>query len=474
MKFIKKLIKQYTELSIVVKASFCYLIINVLQKGLHFITTPIYTRLLSPDEYGQVSVYLSIEQMMGTIAMFCLSAGCFDVGMQDYKHDRKSFTFSIMALSNAITIVSAIIFVALYPYIGKYVNVSVPLLIAMFANFFLQSGFVLWSREQQYEYKYIIPGIVTIVSAIISSIFAILLICKNPSQRVEARVIGSFLPMAVIYIVYWIYVAWRGKFKINFCYWKFAFFFNLPLIPHYLSMYVLGGSDRIMIDYLIGEEQAAYYSLAYTIASTIIIIWSAVNSALGPYEFEKFEQKKYKDLSDKMLPILTGFAGLCMLVILFGPELIHIMGTDDYLEAIYVIPPVVGGTFFQALYHVFTSILYYKKRPQIVALASISTGILNVILNYIFIPQIGYVAAGYTTLFCYFIQAIIDCLVARKVVGQDIYDMKYMSMLIMIVIIVSSISGILYRSYFLRIGTILLFGVIVIHNRKKIMGLFQK
>ena len=474
MNLIKKLFKQYTELSVIAKASFFYLIINVFQKGLHFITTPIYTRLLRPNEYGQVSVFLSAEQMIGTVAMFCLAAGCFDVGMQDYKHDRKCFTFSVMALSNAITIVCAVIFFVLYPYIGKYINVDLPLLTVMFINFFLQQGFILWSREQQYEYKYIVPGIVTVASSLVSSATAIILICKNPLHRVEARIIGSFLPMAAIYIGYWIYVIWRGRLKVNFYYWKFAFFFNLPLIPHYLSLYVLSSSDRIMIGYLIGEEQAAYYSLAYAIANTVSIIWSAINSAIGPYELQKFEQKKYKDLSNKILPILTGFAGLCMLIVLIGPELISIVGTADYAEAVCVIPPVVGGIFFQALYQVFTSILYYNKKPKIVALASISTGILNIVLNYIFIPIVGYVAAGYTTLFCYFLQAILDYFVARKVVGQDIYDIKYLSVLMITVALISLVSNVLYQSFLLRLGVFLLFGVIVVCNRQKIIDLFQK
>ena len=61
--------------------------------------------------------------------------------------------------------------------------------------------------------------------------------------------------------------------------------------------------------------------------------------------------------------------------------------------------------------------------------ASISSGILNVFLNYIFISKFGYIAAGYTTLVCYALQALMDYVVSYKIIGQNIYDMKFISVL---------------------------------------------
>lgn len=474
MTFIRNLYNRYCGLSIVAKASLCYLLINIVQKGLNFITSPIYTRILSPSEFGEVSIYFSMEQLLGTVAMFCLSAGCFDVGMQDYKEDRPQFTFSVLVLSNIITLFSGSLLCLTYPYVRTYIDVKPTLLIVMFISFFLQQGFTLWTREKQYEYKYVIPGIVNVAGAIISSISAIMFIYLNPFHRAEARIIGAFIPMAIIYIFYWIYVAFRAKFKIKVNYLKFVFTFNLPLIPHYLSLHVLNSSDRIMIAHLVGNEQAAFYSLACSVAIIISTIWSAINTAIGPYTFDKYEKKKYKDVSDKILPILTVFAMICMFVILVAPEVIRILGTRDYIEAIYVIPSVVGGAFFQALYYVFADILYYYKKPQVVAIASISTGVLNVVLNYLCIPRFGYIAAGYTTLVCYLVQALLDYYVARKVVGVKIFNMKYLSRLMIVVLVISLLSGFLYQSLIVRIVVLLLISAAALKYRKKIIALFKQ
>jgi UDP-glucose 6-dehydrogenase len=57
---------------------------------------------------------------------------------------------------------------------------------------------------------------------------------------------------------------------------------NLPLIPHYLSNYILNQSDRVMIGRMVGNSQAAYYSVAYTISTVMVLITNAINSSLTP------------------------------------------------------------------------------------------------------------------------------------------------------------------------------------------------
>ena len=80
------------------KASIVYLMVSILQKGMAFLTSPLYTRLLTTEEYGQVTVYLSWQQLFGIVAMFCLSAGVFDVGMLEYKTKREEFVFSLLKM----------------------------------------------------------------------------------------------------------------------------------------------------------------------------------------------------------------------------------------------------------------------------------------------------------------------------------------------------------------------------------------
>ena len=76
--------------------------------------------------------------------------------------------------------------------------------------------------------------------------------------------------------------------------------------------------------------------------------------------------------------------------------------------------------------------------------ASISATALNILLNYICISQFGYLAAGYTTLVSYLVQATLDYFAMRKVVGESVYNMGYVGLLSGVMLVVALLSNMLY------------------------------
>lgn len=454
------------------KASIALLFANIVSKGIAYITTPLYTRLLTPDEYGQVSVFLTWVQVFGIVAMFCLSYGVFNNGMIDYKNERDEYSFSMLILSNLITLVFSIVLLGSYPLIKDIIGIDFSFLVLMCVLFMFQPAYNFFISRKRYELKYKSTMIWTIISAVASPLVALVCIL-NFENRMYARVFGAELTLIVIYIGFYIYIAVRGKGKFTTKYWKTAFLFNLPLIPHYLSTHLLGSSDKVMIASLIGDSATAYYSVAYSVASVAIIVWTAVNSSLIPYTYEKCEKKEYKSISNITLPILTVFATVCIFVVMLAPEVVAIMATADYIEAIYVIPPVVGGVFFQVQYYIYANIIYYYKKPKYVMFSSVTATALNIILNYIFIPRYGYIAAGYTTIFCYFVQASADYFALMHVVHEKIYNMKYIGVLSLVVTAVSLLSNFIYTMPILRYAVMLAILIFFIIFRKRLIGLFK-
>lgn len=457
-----------------VKASIGYFIASIVTKGIAYLTTPIYTRLLSTAEYGQVDVFLTWLQIFGIVAMFCLHYGVFNNGMLDYKDDRDGFSFSMLVLSNIITVVFGIVLIILYPCISDWLNMSIPLVILMLIVFLFQPAYNLWFTRQRYEMKYKGVMIWSIIAAVISPLFGILAIILSKSEnKVYPRLFGAELALVVIYIGFYIYHAKGAKLRINSKYWKYALAFNLPLIPHYLSSYLLNSSDKIMISKLISDSATAYYSVAYAVASIAFIVWTAVNGSLVPYTYEKCKERKFKDINRVVLPLLLLFATACIVVILLAPEVVAIMASKEYSEAIYVIPPIVGGVFFQVQYYIYANVVYYYKKPVYVMIGSVVTTAANIILNYIFINKYGYIAAGYTTLACYLLQAIIDYFAMKKVAGESVYNMKAISLLSVFIIVVSLGSNALYDYTWPRYVVLVLIVVAVVSLRKKIVRIIS-
>jgi len=466
--------KAISKMSKGVKASIALFLSSVLIKGISYITTPIFTRLLTAEEYGKVSIYFTWAQVFGLIAMFCLSYGVFNNGMIDYPDKRDEYAFSMLVLSNIITACFSALLLIAYPVIRLFINLPYPLLILMCLSFFLMPAYNFWITRQRFEYKYKALTIVSISSAVLSTTCALLFVLLNDDgQRLYPRLLGGEIVLFLFYIFFYVFLAVKAKGRINTKYWREALVFNLPLIPHYLSTYLLGSSDKIMISYLINDSATAYYSVAYAIASIALIIWTAMNASLLPYTYEKCKANRYSDINKITIPLLFLFAVGCIVVIMIAPEVIKVMATQEYVEAVYVIPPVVGGVFFQVQYYIYANIVYYYKKSKYVMIGSIVSVTVNIVLNYFCIKEWGYIAAGYTTLVCYLLQAIIDYFALKKVVKTDVYNMKFIALISLFVLIISLAGVFLYEYSIIRYALITLIVVLLLVFIKPIIKLFS-
>ena len=374
--------------------------------------------------------------------------------MIDYPDRRDEFSFSMLILSNIITVIFLVIILILYPSIKNVLDIDFPLVLLMCILFLVQPAYNFWVARQRYELKYKTTVIWTVICAFASPTVAIICI-SLAENRLYARLFGAEVTLILIYALFYVYLAWKSKCKVNTSYWKTALLFNIPLIPHYLSTFLLGNSNKLLISNIVGPEATAYYSVANAVATVVTIVWGAANSSLIPFTYENCKKKNYKAISDTTMPILTLFGAVCIIAVLLAPEVVAIMATADYMEAVYVIPPIVAGVFFQVQYYLYANVVYYHKKPKYIMYASVTATILNFILGYFMISKFGYLAAGYTTLVCYFLQAFFDYFAMRKVVKEPIYNMKYVGILSLTVVSLALISRFIYDYIVIRYCLIL-------------------
>ena len=462
------LVKRLRSLPPGAKASAAFFLSSVVTTGIAYLTTPIYTRLLTTEEYGQTAVFLTWLQVFGIAAMFCLANGVFNNGMLDHPEERDQYSFSLLMLSNLITLAFAAAFAALYPLFGRALGLSLPLLLLMGAVFLFQPAYSFWVARQRYEYKYKHTVLWAILAAILSPLAAILCIRRFPDHRLYARLFGAEVPLILMYIGFYVYLGKKSRFRVDRRFWKEAFTFNLPLIPHYLSTYLLSNSDKIMISRLVSDSATAFYNVAYTVASVGLIVGSAANASLLPFTYEKCRKRDYAAINRVTLPILTLYALVSLAVILFAPEVVKLMSTSDYHEAIAVIPPIVGGVFFQVQYFIYANIVYYYKKPRYVMVASVTAMLLNLVLNYVFIRRYGYAAAAYTTLLCSMVQAGIDCLAMRKAAKARVYDMRFIGLLSLGVVAAALTGGRLYGHALIRYALVGILALACLLQRRRI------
>lgn len=474
MNVIKKHMYKFRNASPAIKASMALLFANLILKGLSMISGPIFTRLMPAQEYGIVSTFSSWQSMFGVLVTFNLASGVFNNGMLDFKDDRDSFQFSLLVVSSISTVFWFSLY-CIFPTIFRDVLVLPDILICfMFAYFLLAPAYQYWSGRQRYEFKYKLLSCIIVGISVFSILFGIIFVMySDEGGKGVSKVVATESVYLIIGGIFYGYTAYKSKLKCKLEYCVYALKFNLPLIPHYLSMYALAQADRVIITQIIGTAETAIYSVAYTVAAVINIVWQSIDASLSPWIYEKLAQKKQKDVQKITVLVVLLFSILSLVTALFSPEIMVILAPSSYQRGVYVIPSVSAGVYFTAVYSLYMRIELFFKQTKFSMVATSIAAMLNIVLNYIFIPIFGFEAAGYTTLFCYVILYLLHYANVRKLGFHYVLNNKAIAVISAITIIGAIVISISYKWTSVRFTLIIFLGLLAVVLRKRIVEIFS-
>lgn len=417
---------KYIGMSVPVKAAFWFTVCNFLQRGISMITTPIFTRMLSTNEYGLYSTYLSWETVLAMVVTLSLYKALMNLYV---KYDNKEKILSALCgLELLLSLIWLGIGIIFQKPLADLLQLSESLVCCLFVSFIFQAIFQCWSLYKRYVYDYRTLVLTTLISTAGSAVLGVIAVAFF-SPTAESRVISSTFVTAVIGVVLYVTVFKNGKIFFDKKVWLFSLGFCIPLMPHYLSEFVLQSSDKIMINYLCGTSDVALYSIAYSAGSLINLITGAINSTFAPYQYQKIKAGEYELLAKRANQVLL-FVGVMLVgIMLFSREIVLVFGGVKYIKSVDVIIPICIGVYFNYMFQLFARVQEYYERKLTVVIPSILCAILNLILNYIFIKLCGYQAAAYTTFVCYAIFCLIHYYFYKKVCkevlnGQRLYDGK--------------------------------------------------
>ena len=471
---IHQLVNKYNGLSLQIKATIWFFICSVLQRGISVITTPIFTRLLNTAEYGQFSVFNSWLSIIQIIVTFQLTSGVYTMGIVKFKEEEKVFTSSLQGLNLILCLTWTVIYIAFRGFWNRLFSLTTVQMLAMLLMIWSSTTFTFWMTTQRNQFRYHKLVLVTLLVSVAKPVVGILFV-MNAQDKVTARILGLALVEVVAYSGFFVAQMLRGKKFYSGTYWKYAILFNIPLIPHYLSNSILGSSDRIMIQNMVGVSEAGIYSLAYSISQIMQLVNDSLNKTMSPWLYQKIREKDYKSMSKVVYPSLVLIAAANLALIAIAPEIVAIFAPPEYSEAIYVIPPVAMSLFATYLYLCFAPFEFYFEKRIWTTIGTLTSAVANIVLNYIFIQLCGYQAAGYTTLVCYLLNAVMHYFFMRKVCKvylEDIrpYDPKALTLIAAAFMGVGFLYIPLYSNMVARYSFTAVLLLALIINRKKLIS----
>lgn len=453
----------------VIKAGTWYTVSNFLIKGISFITLPIFARLLTKDELGQFSNITAWFNILAIITTFELYSSV-SIARFDFKNELKKYISSNLVLGTAITSVFYIFCLIFHTIVEQILMIDFFTLNIMFIYLLVYPSIQMLQIEKQITHKYKTVVTISFLSSFLSTITSIILILifKN---RLCGRIVGHFIPLILISLLVYVWIIKDGV-KITKRYSKYAIKVSLPLIVHLLAGYLLSSSDKIMITKMVSSEANALYSVAYNVSLLVSLLWTSLNNAWSPWAYKQMDEKRYDKLKKYSKPYFLGFLVVVYVAMLITPELLLFMGGRGYMEAKYVMPPVMVGYVFQFVYSLYVNIEFYHKKQKNIAIGTTLACIINIILNYIFIPKYGYIAAAYTTLVGYIVLYIVHYRFVRKLGVTGWYDNKFFLKLLFISLIYMFMCNYLYTLSIVRyfvIGVCVFSLLVLVIFRRKIL-----
>lgn len=466
--------EKWNKIPLTVKVSTSYAICSILQKCLSFITLPLFTRLLTTEQYGQYTIYSSWQGILMIFLTLNLAYGSFQTAMVKFEDRRSEYITSIQGICLLLSLVFLAIYLPFRNLWNQLFELPTLFVLIMVSEIIFTTATQLWMERNRFEFKYKSVVAITLLTSILSPILAFILV-SSTDKKGYARILGYAGVNILVGLIIFILNSKRGKKLYNKGFWKYAFGFNIPLIAYYLSQVIFNQSDRIMISHMTGTGEAAMYGVAYNLAMILTFVLNAINGSYVPWMYRKI--KKGRGIENKpisiVLIILMGLMILC--VIWFAPEIILIMAGKKYEAAIYVVAPVAMSLLLLFYCQLFINVEFYYEEKKMLVYGSMGAAVLNIVLNYILIPLFGFVAAGYTTLASYIVFALSNYYTMRLVLKKrnlpdNMYDYKALLWLFIVFMIVGFVGVALYGNLTIRIIVALFVLVIMILNRNKFIA----
>lgn len=455
-----------------VKASVWFAACNIIRKIIVYISMPIFTRIMSTEQYGIYTMYCSWSEILFLFTTLSISVNVYNKCIIKYKKDIFKFTSSALWLTTLLSIFIGTLLLVSYKGISGVIQLPPIIIVMIIIDSVFSPAFSFWAVNQRFEYKYKKIILFTLIQTVLNPVLGVILVLNMDDAGI-GRCASVVVANLILGIPLYIYYIIKGKCLYDSEYWKYALMCTIPLLPHYLSQVLLNQMDRIMIGNICGSSFAAIYGVAYSVSIALLIVNKAINDSFTPWLYKKLERADYNGIKAVSNKLIMMIAAMYFFVILLGPEVIKVLGSSEYSDAIWIIPPVSISGYLLFIYALFCNVEFYFEVQKYMTLFSVFAALINYITNKYFIAKYGYIAAGYTTLFCYLIFSISHFIIMNKTlekngIKEKIYDGKTILAITIFMIVFGLAILSLYKYPLIRLCIIGCIGIFVIFNIRRL------
>jgi O-antigen/teichoic acid export membrane protein len=394
-----------------------YIVGDILTRGTIFLLIPVYTRHLSPAEYGNWSVLLSLISLVSIIFSLQLSSS-LTINYFQISDDKRGELITTLLIT---TLFTSVIFFSIFTFAGIG-RVDLFFKGVTKFNYILSMGvcfFAAMNTIPQALMRLRQNAMVSVVINSISYLLGVLMgvfLLTHLDLGVTGLLLGALVAnlLSVLAHIFVVRNNLIPRFSLSIVYSSLAV--SLPIIPHMLSHWGLNLMDRLVLQNYLPLSEVGVYQLGYQIGTAFQIIVIAINSAWTPYFMQNFNKKNQQPIlktSSTWLVVFMTWSALALM--LFLPVVAQWIIPIEYSASVKIIPWIITGFLFVGFYQFWVNIILYYKKTMVVPIVTIAAAVSNLALNLALIPIYGYIVAAINTAISYFILACLAGLIALKI-----------------------------------------------------------
>ncbi len=456
------------------KSGVWYTISSISVKAILIISTPIFTRMMSTADYGLSATFTTWFTLLNVICSLNL---WYSIGRAklDFPGKLEEFVGSAQLLAFSFAFISEAISLFFFDSVCKALDLNGSLLIALYVYLLFYPAVQLTQSKLKYLYNYKANIAITIYTTITTVAIALVLVILMPNNAALGKSLGAVISTGILAMFIWVRAFSRKTVKINLEYWRYGLKISVPLILNSISLNILAQSDRVFITKFCGTHYTGIYSLAYSYAILINIILNAANEAWLPWFHDTFYEEGYEEIKENVKPLIIFGCWFGVGCIAIAPEAIALLGGAAYAEGVWAVPPVTLGIVCSYIFQHYEHIELHLKKTWFISGGTVIAAAANILLNSIFVPKYGFVAAAYTTLVCYLLLMILHHYISRGVLKIHLYHDKFMYSALIVTGVMAVVFMGLYNSFWLW-RWLFIFAISLVYlytNRKMIAKAIQ-
>jgi O-antigen/teichoic acid export membrane protein len=394
---------------------------SIALKAIGFFLLPLYTRHLTPADYGVMAVAGTLTSALGILYPLSLHGAVmrfYFLAQSEDERRRNNGTIwgAMILIALVVTILLDRFGDTIFPLLFQDIPFVPYIRLAIWIPFFSTLRLLPLVFFQVQERP--VPYVLTTVSNTLLTIGLVINFVVLQGQGAYGYLRGVFLAQVLFAVPYVVLTLRNVRMTLQWDVLKAAFGFSLPLVPHGLASWVLELSDRAILQRFVPLGELGLYSLGYQFGTIVSLFATAVNFAWVPFLYKTDAQRGETAKSDlaRLATYYTLF--LCLIALglaLFVKEIIFLMTSPAFHPAYRVALWIIGGWLLSGLYYIPVNFLFLREKTRFVPLVTVSSGVVNVVLNLWLAPRYGIMAAAWATFLAYGLMLVLVWRLALRV-----------------------------------------------------------